>query len=90
MLDIKKLRVECLKTLHSETADDIQEWLDEHRKTVAQAELEKKRSHLSGVTRAIPVQPRAANGRFASKKTSKPATRPAKTLTATRKKKVAV
>ena len=88
MLDLVKLDKEFNKVFDSYTREERLEWVEMDRKRMA--ELEKKSSHLNGATRTILVQPRAANGRFASKKTSKPATRPAKTLTAARKKKVAV
>ena len=79
MLDIEKIGKEFTKILHSHTADDIQEWLDMHRKRIAEAELEKKNNHINGsavngtvvngaVSRKV-TQPRAVNGRFISKQT---------------------
>ena len=75
MLDIEKLRVECLKTIHSWTAEEIQEWLDMDTKRMA--ELEKKNNHLNGSAvngiavngnaRRKATQPRSVNGRFISK-----------------------
>ena len=90
MLDIQKLRKEFKEILHSQTAEDLQEWLDMDRKRMA--ELEKKSSRLNGVIRRTATQPRAANGRFVSTKTIKPATHPAKTHIPSRmlKEKVAV
>ena len=91
MLDLEKLDKEFNKVFDSYTREELLEWVEMDRKRMA--ELEKKESsHLNSATLTIPVQPRAANGRFVSKKTSKPATRQAKTLTAAKalKKKVAV
>jgi hypothetical protein len=72
MIDYKKLRKEFTELLHTFSADELQEWLDMDRKRMAQAELEKK-TQLNGAIRRMPKMPRAANGRFASKKVMAPA-----------------
>jgi hypothetical protein len=92
MLDIEKLRIECKKTIQSYTREQLLEWVDSYHKRVALAEQEKESSRLNGAIRHMPIQPRAANGRFVSKKVSKPSVRPAKTLTVPRapRKRVAV
>jgi hypothetical protein len=94
MIDYKKYRKEFTELLHTVTADDFQAWLDMDRKRMA--ELEKKgSSQLNGSTSRMQVQPRAANGRFVSKKitaTPKPSTRSTNVLAVSRaqKKTVAV
>jgi hypothetical protein len=88
MLDYKKLDKEFNRVFDSYTRGELLDWVEMDRKRMA--ELEKKeRPRLNGATRSVPIQPRAANGRFVSKKPADD--RPVRTITAgTHKKKVAV
>ena len=40
MLDIKKLRKECMETVHSHSADFLQKWLDSYNRRIAMADNE--------------------------------------------------